>query len=194
MEQQKFNDMKKIILIMASIAISFAGLAQFDPEIAEQKTKKEIKEEKQNERARVAAAINKVVEIDKQFVLEADMIFDRYGQSMPVSRNINFIMVDSTQATIQLGSAHAIGWNGVGGVTIQGNITKYDVSMNKKKDNISLTFYVLSNLGNFDVRLNISANGNATAQVRDNRGGMIRYSGDFQTLGSSSVYVGNRTF
>ncbi|MFW5760181.1 MAG: DUF4251 domain-containing protein [Cyclobacteriaceae bacterium] len=185
--------MKKFIFIITLFAVSYSGVAQFNPEIAEQKTKQEIKEEKRKEREKAASLIKKVIE-DQQFVLEADMIFNRYGQSMPVAPNINFIMIDSTQATIQLGSAHNIGWNGVGGVTIQGNITSYDVSMNKRKDNVSVTFYVLSSLGNFDIRLNISANGNATAQVRDNRGGMLRYSGDFQTLGGSNVYVGNRTF
>lgn len=185
--------MKNFVLTMILFVISLSGFSQFDPEIAKQKTKKEIKEEKRKERKKAAAAIRNIIE-DKRFVLEADMIFDRYGQSTPVTRNLNFIMVDSAQATIQLGSAHSIGWNGVGGVTIQGNITKFDVSMNKKKDHINLTFYVLSNLGNFDIRLNISANGNASAQVRDNRGGMLRYSGQFQTLANSTAYVGNRTF
>jgi len=185
--------MKNLIITMALVAIPLAANAQFDPEVAQQKTKKEIKEEKKQERQKIAAAIKNVME-EKQFVLEADMIFNRYGQSFPVARNINFIMIDSTQATIQLGSAHRIGWNGVGGVTIQGNITKYDISMNKRKDNVSLTLYVLSNLGNFDIRLNINSAGNATATVRDNRGGMLRYDGELQTLGGSSVYVGNRTF
>jgi hypothetical protein len=185
--------MKNIMIIMAFVAIPLFSQAQFNPEIAKEKTKKEIKEEKRRERQKIAEAIKNVME-EKQFVLEADMIFNRYGQSFPVARNINFIMVDSTQATIQLGSANRIGWNGVGGVTIQGNITKYDISMNKRKDNVSLTFFVLSNLGNFDIRLNINSAGNATATVRDNRGGMLRYNGEFQTLGGSSVYVGNRTF
>lgn len=54
-------------------------------------------------------------------------MYDRYGQQIRVNRMINFVAVDSANAAFQFGSASNVGVNGLGGVTIEGNITKYDV-------------------------------------------------------------------
>ena len=69
---------------------------------------------------------------NKDFVLEADYLQDRYGNRVLVNSTINFVAVDSTEATIQIGSNFRIGPNGVGGVTAQGNINKWELTEDTK--------------------------------------------------------------
>jgi hypothetical protein len=70
---------------------------------------------------------------NRQFVLEASRITDNKGIATAGSKKLCFIMVDTTSIVVQ--------WtadcdnNGLGGITMQGTIQKYEVSKNHiKKD------------------------------------------------------------
>lgn len=177
--------MKRIVLIFLAIGLTLAAVAQ--------DSKETKKERKQRERKEAAAAMNKFLN-GKEFVLEANNLYDRYGQIYQVQSNLNFIMVDGDQAILQLGSNNTIGSNGVGGVTIDGKVTKYDLKANKKRGTFSLTMHIASSAGNYDVRLTTGPSGNAQATVSSSFSGRIRYSGDLMPLYASNAYVGNSIF
>ena len=133
---------------------------------------------------------------NKHFVLEAEMISAPGKQRVNVSSNINFVYVDSTFGAVQIGSAHLIGLNGVGGVTVEGRITKYDLKINKGRGGKSyfLMLYVSSNSGFFDISLNISAIGVADATLSGNWGGKLSYHGKIVALSQSRVYKGTPVY
>lgn len=177
--------MKRFVLLFLAVGLTIAAVAQDNKE-----TKKERKE---RERKAAAVAMKEFLS-EKEFVLEANNLYDRYGQIYQVQSNLNFIMVDGDQAVLQLGSNSTIGSNGVGGVTIDGKVTKYDLKANEKRGTFSLTMHIASSAGNYDVRLSTGTSGNAQATVSSNFSGRIRYSGDLIPLYASNAYVGNSIF
>lgn len=74
------------------------------------------------------AAIN-----DTAFTLEADKVVFKYGQIAYVNSNTNFVSVNKNDAVVQVAfNVPFFGPNGIGGVTVQGSVSGYKVSSDKK--------------------------------------------------------------
>ena len=188
--------MKKYMLILGVLFITYTVYSQ-DDTVSQVMTKQEqkqlAKEKRQAERLadeqQAKEATDQMMQ-QRQFVLEADYLSGRTGQRVPVTSTLNFIRVDSTEAVLQLGSASGMGYNGVGGITVDGNITKYDMTKKegKKGTTYNLTLYIMSNIGTYDVQFWISPNGQADATVRSTTRGSLTYSGRLVPLDESRVY------
>ncbi len=173
-------------------------LGAFSQEETQQLSKKEIKKlQKEQKMAEKAAEAERMAEVtsfmvnQQQFVLEADYLSDKYGQRVPVTPTINFVLVDSLVGTVQFGDAMAIGYNGVGGVTVDGRITKYEYSViGKKEDSYSIRLILMSSIGTYDITLMVNSQGTADAQVRGNWSGQLNYHGKLVPLTLSRVYKG----
>ncbi len=156
--------------------------------------KQKQKEAREKEREKNIEMTSQMVSLQR-FVLEADYLSNKYGIRIPVSRNINFIMVDSLNATLQTGSAYSMGFNGVGGETVTGRVTKYDYGMTgRNKDTYSIIMVVLSSVGVYDITLLINPEGYADASLRGNWSGQLNYHGRLVPLGLSKVYTGHTRF
>jgi len=157
----------------------------------EKQKQKEAREKEREKNIEMTANMVKL----QRFVLEADYLSNKYGTRVPVGRNINFIMVDSLEATLQTGSAFSVGFNGVGGETVSGRVTKYDIGMTgRNKDSYSIRMVVLSAIGVFDVTLLINPEGYADASLRGNWSGQLNYHGRLVPLGLSKVYTGHTRY
>lgn len=128
----------------------------------------------------------------QRFVLEANYVSGRTGELFPVNSNLNFMRLDSTKAVLQLGSTGGIGSNGVGGITLDGSVSKYQVKTNKTKrgKSYTVTFYVVTNLGTYDIVMFVSQSGNAEATIRGTTAGQLTYTGDLVPISLSTVYKG----
>ena len=74
------------------------------------------------------AAIN-----DTTFTLEADKVVFKYGQIAYVNSNTNFVSVNKNDAVVQVAfNVPFSGPNGIGGVTVQGSVSGYKVTTDKK--------------------------------------------------------------
>jgi hypothetical protein len=133
-------------------------------------TRQEKKDLRQTELNTNYQAIDTLIE-RKTFVIEADYLQDQNGSPVPVNSVLNYILVDSVRVVLQTGSNFRSGYNGVGGVTAQGNIQNYK-----------------------DVSMNISANTNATAIITGLSRGSLTWKGYIQNLYKSDVYKGQETF
>jgi hypothetical protein len=127
---------------------------------------------------------------DDAFVLEADMLFDRYGQSFQVQSTINFVLIDEQFGVFQIGNPFHLSRNGVGGVTYEGSVNSYKKSKNEKKGTYFISYTLQTTMGSFDISIDILASGKADATVRGNFGGSIRYSGRIVGLRESRVFKG----
>jgi Na+-transporting methylmalonyl-CoA/oxaloacetate decarboxylase gamma subunit len=173
-------------------------LGAFSQEETQQLSKQEIKKlQKEQKKAEKAAEAERMAEVtsfmvhQQQFVLEADYLSDKYGQRVPVTPTINFVMVDSVAGTVQFGSAEAIGYNGVGGVTVDGRVTKYEYSViGKKEDSYSIRLILMSSIGTYDITLMVNSQGYADASIRGNWSGQLNYHGKLVPLTLSRVYKG----
>lgn len=123
----------------------------------------------------------------KRFVLEADFLINKEGEQISVSSVLNFIMVDSNMAVIQVGSNVGLGPNGSGGITAKGNITSWDVDKNEKKKSVNVRMNVNTSLGFFSVSMFIPAGNNTTAKLSP---ATLDFVGKLVPLEKSIVYEG----
>ena len=187
--------MKSLLtLLIAFVFIQGAFSQEETQQLSQKEIKKLQKEQKKAQRAadeeRMAEVTNFMVH-QQQFVLEADFLSDKYGQRVSVTPTINFVLVDSLVGTVQFGSAQEIGYNGVGGITVDGRITKYEYSViGKKEDSYSIRLILMSSLGTYDITLMVNSQGYADAQIRGNWSGQLNYHGKLVPLTLSRVYKG----
>lgn len=109
-----------------------------------QKFNAKIKEDhKLNELADSLASIQAIAAIrNKDFVLQVDNVTFRSGNTVFVNSSTNFISVKGNRAVVQISPSNfASGPNGVGGVTVDGGISGYQITTDRK-GRVNLTYNV----------------------------------------------------
>ena len=109
-----------------------------------QKFNAKIKEDhKLNELADSLASIQAIAAIrNKDFVLQVDNVTFRSGNTAFVNSSTNFISVKGNRAVVQISPSNfASGPNGVGGVTVDGSISGYQITTDRK-GRVNLTYNV----------------------------------------------------
>jgi hypothetical protein len=195
-EALKWNLKMRTLLTLLVVFVFIPGAYSQDE--VQQLSQKEIKKlQKEQRKAEKEAEMDRMEELtdfmvqQHQFVLEADYLSNKYGSRVPVSPIINFVMIDSLSGTLQFGSAEAIGYNGVGGMTVDGMITKYEYSrIGKKEDSYSIQLVFMSSIGTYDITLMVNSQGYADANIRGNWSGQLNYHGKLVPLTLSRVYKG----
>lgn len=182
--------MKRIVVFLGIVLLeefnTLPVLAGFDTDTARVKSKKEIRAaEREKEYRSVLRLIN-----SRRFVLEADYIFIQYGDRIPVTPTINFIMLDSAQVVMQYGSGIGVGANGVGGATAAGRVTRWEMNANDRKQTIDIRISAHTPIGSYDIYLYTDGSGRATARVTGLRPGQLNYDGRLVPLQMSKVYKG----
>lgn len=188
--------MKKLTFILFLLIPIICVFAQEESSLSSKEQKKLAKEKRNAERAAQDEQLKEITGLMlefQRFVLEADYISGRSGERASVSSILNFIIIDSLDATIQLGSPWGIGINGVGGITLDGNVRKYELSVKENKKGVSYTvsFFIQTSLGSYDIVMWVSQTGRADATVRGNVSGHLTYSGQLVPLSLSRVYKGS---
>lgn len=186
-----------VILFMASFAM--AGFAQTEnPDTKnlskeERKNLRKAKKEEEKRKREEALILYEKYAKDREWVVEAYTVFDKQGQSYQMDPTINFVGVAKDKATVQLSFNGLIGWNGVGGVTLDGQVGKYESSGDGKSVNINMSASG-SSIGIVDIHLTVTGDGNARATVSGNWGNRITFQGNFVSLSESRVFKGTTTY
>jgi hypothetical protein len=129
----------------------------------------------------------------KSFVLEADYLQNEYGDRIPVVSNLNFIKVDQSRGILQTGSNFSMGYNDVGGVTAEGSIGNWNTYRDGKKLSCRLQFSLLTNIGNYDVSIIVTANNHAVATISGLGSDELTWVGHLETINNSGVFKGRNT-
>ncbi len=187
--------MNRNLIIALSILLAGQCIAQADQPSGQEPSKITSKESKKEEKRKKEEWMKQVTQtmIEKQrFVLEADYISGKSGVPVPVNSTINFIIIDSANATMQLGSATGMGWNGVGGITVSGSVSKYEVTRVEKKKYVAynLLIIVFTNLGTYDLHFTVTDDGRADATIRSTTSGQVSYTGTLYPPEVSRIYKG----
>ena len=182
----------KIIALCISIflfSINFA-VAQDSKKLS----RKEKKELKKQEQIAQNQAILELLE-SKKWVIEAHTVFDRYNQSYQINPTINFVGVRDEEGALQLGFDGLIGWNGVGGVTIDGKITRYEIKQAKERANPSINIrFQGRGMSSATINVSVNSSGLATAKVNGDFGDRITFTGMIKSLEESTVYKAQSLF
>jgi hypothetical protein len=126
----------------------------------------------------------------KSFVLVADFLQNGYGERVPVVPNLNFIKVNRLNGILQTGSNSAQGYNGVGGVTAEGNLGTWSISKDYKSLSYTVHFSISTNIGYYDIFLNVNSENNATATITGLGPGRLTWIGHLETVNNSRVFKG----
>jgi hypothetical protein len=160
-----------------------------------QDAKRTRMERKEERKAALLANFNAIDTVlnDKVFVLEADFLINTYGERFHVPSTINFIRVDSTKAVLQTGSDFRFGYNGVGGVTAEGSIGAWKMNKNFKNMSYTVQFNVLTQIGNYDVILTVTADNHAMATISGLSMGRLTWEGYLVAPYNSRIFKGQNT-
>lgn len=127
----------------------------------------------------------------RKFLIAADMIQDQYLDHYQVNPTTNFVRFDSTEAVVQFGLDQVIGWNGVGGLTVEGRIHGYEIRGHSGLDPVSITTNITSPIeGLLTVYITIFNDGMARATVTGSFGSRLTFFGKFETLDGVRIYKG----
>lgn len=128
------------------------------------------------------------------FVLEADRLVFKRGETAYVSAGTNFVSLKGDEAVVQVAPYNVGGPNGVGGITVEGRASDVEMKTDKK-GNVSFSMNVLGSGISASVYLSLPVGGNnASVTVDPNfSSNRITLSGTLLPTEQSSVYQG-RTF
>lgn len=184
--------MKTIAIIILGLLLTTGLSAQENkPQSVSAKTDKTDKKVQREAIRAEKFKETKAIINNMHFVVEADFLSNQYGYRNYVNSNLNFIMVDSTEAVIQTGRNTGLGYNGVGGLTAKGNITSWKVVTNEKKKTMNVEMNVSTVIGFFRVYMNVSAEGHISANLTGNYSGSLTYDGKLVNLDKSYAYKGS---
>jgi len=179
-----YTAMKKSAIIMLAMFLTM-NLAAQKPGNAPK-----TKEQKAAEREARFVGIQHLLE-DQAFVLEADFLGNGFDRR-PVVASLNFILVDSSASVVQTGNNFGIGYNGVGGLTVEGRISKYNIVRDKKRKFFTVNWNMSSAIGFYTISMHVSASGRATATLTGNTSGRLVYDGWLIPADESRTFTGSK--
>lgn len=184
------NPFKIFLLLGVFLFTVETGMAQSDKKEQRKIERAEKKRLKKEERARKQEKLVSMVQ-DQTLVLEATTIFGRYMDRYEVMPNTNFVKIEGDRVTIQTANNFHVGYNGLGGITINGTIRDYLVKTSKDNSSVSVVIQFTSPvMGHSTLNLNLQPGGLSTAMVVDSRGGRATFQGQVFDLEDSRVYEG----
>lgn len=136
--------MRTIITFIMFVAAAYAAMAQNGTQ-----DRKLSKKERKLMEARIDSALNaEAVQAinDTAFTIEADKVEFKRGYTAHVTASTNFVAVSGSNAIVQVAfNVPVSGFNGLGGITLEGNISGYETRTDKK--------------GNMYVKMGVSGKG-----------------------------------
>ena len=169
---KKFITMALLILAGTLSGNLHAQSTQTDTRTEKKVAKKEKRaREKAQEKAMEQLAYQKAAQALKEqcFVLGADQLIFKNGESAFVTPSTNFVQMNGQQATVQIAFNTAMaGPNGIGGITVDGNASDIKSSTDKK-GNVNYSFNIQGTGVSARVSINLTnGSNNATVSVYPN--------------------------
>lgn len=183
--------MRWIYLLLISLFICGSLIAQDKKPVKE--TKEEISQRKKEEKKAKIENLYKHTDsllTGRKFVLEAQFMRNNIGARVNVISTLNFIAIDSLSGVIQVGSSQRFGYNGVGGITVQGRVINWKLAKDDKAKDFFLELTIQANVDIYDINMNIDYSGYATATLNGVNTGKLIYEGNLVSLETTSVFKG----
>jgi hypothetical protein len=192
---KRFINPIRVTVLICVIGFMAAGSASAQNSSDDRKAAKKAKKEEAEKLS--VENTNKLYTLmeQKQFVLEANTLFDRSGMTYQLNSNLNFVGFDGKNATIQLAFEQLVGWNGVGGITLDGTIENAEVKKGKNDIGTTATINVRPKTGGM-IRMvfRSSSDGNARVDVSGAYGDKFSFQGRIVSLAKTTVYKGTPIF
>lgn len=129
----------------------------------------------------------------RKFVIEADRVEFKYGETVYVNSNTNFVSVDGDKSVVQVAFNGPIsGPNGIGGITLDGTISNFEQKKDKK-GNIIISMNVMGSGISALININMYVGSNkASVTILPNfNSNRLTLTGVVVPLSKSRVYKGS---
>lgn len=179
------------LLLSLLLLLTTMGYGQSKAERkAEKAAKKEAKLEEQAQRMEL---VNSLIR-NKNWVVEGNQLKAGKGQmASNLNPNLNFVSCQGDNGTVQLSFNGIVGWNGVGGVTLEGRFDSYKVTEPKKKgQGVTLQANVRGTGGFARMTLLIQSPTQVEVRISGNWGQQITLYGSPYSPEESRVFKGMR--
>lgn len=196
--------MKQIVILMALLLATLTAGAQNERRIytsgelkaMQRRTERKATREQQKQAQAIqdsiyyAKALRALENLD--FVVEADQLVFKRGQTAFVSSMTNFISLSDEKAVVQVAPFNGGGPNGVGGVTVEGKASNILTKMDKK-GNVTFSMNVMGTGISASVRLQLYKGSNrVSVTVSPNfSSNTVTLNGKLLPTEWSSVYKGS---
>lgn len=166
--------MKRLAFLMFALLTFVAGQAQTTEKRiytqAEQQSAQEREQQQRMEEIQDSIhhveAVNSLEKLD--FVVEADKLIFKHGETAYVTSNTNFISLSDDQAVVQIAPFYSGGPNGVGGITLEGRASNIKMQTDKK-GNITFSMNVMGTGISASISISLPQGGHrATVTVNPN--------------------------
>jgi hypothetical protein len=183
----------KVLFFLTMCLLIGNGLIAQDSKSTKESRKEASQKKKEEKAAKIEDAYKLMDTIltGRKFVLEAHQLRNKQGAQINVTPNLNFVSVDSMRAVIQIGSNERAGYNGIGGITVDGKVSNWKFSKNDKGKNFDIFMTIQSSIqGIFDVNMTVDYSGYADASITGMRSGRLTFSGVIVPREDSSIFKG----
>jgi hypothetical protein len=187
--------MKRSFISVILVLLTVATMAQTNVPLTREEKKAMRAEQKKQEEAKLSQVTAEALR-SGCFVLKADQVRGRVGYTITVNPLINFVAVEGQDAYVQLASSSGIGFNGLGGITLHGRITSFDVDQVNKHGAYNIIMNTIGPGGSLTIFMNVSKTGEmASATVRTNWGDRVDMNGVLVpwTGTGSKIFKGEET-
>lgn len=136
-----------------------------------------------------ANALESLEKLD--FVVEADKLVFKYGDSAFVNSTTNFVSLSDSRAVVQIAPFNGGGPNGVGGITLQGLASNIKIKTDRR-GNTYFTFNVMGAALSANVSISMAKGSNYVSVTVDPTfsGNHISFYGRLVPMAHSKVYEG----
>lgn len=191
-----FNAVVFAIMLCAASTAAYAQENMQEQQVTDRKAQRDAERARQKEQEKMedslsyAAAVKAMKE--NKFVLEADQVIFKSGETAYVNSNTNFVLVNSDRGTVQVAFNTAFaGPNGIGGVTVDGNVSAIKIKTGKKGtvtysfnvQGIGISAQVFLTMSNGSNQATVNINPNFNSRTLTLRGKII-------PLEQSTIYKG----
>lgn len=173
------------LVLLFSVPTAWAQTDKKEQRKIERAEKIRLKEEHRKKNQELLMELVK----EQNYVLEATTVAGRYGNIRQVNPSTNFIMVEGNRIIVQTANNFNIGYNGLGGITINGTIRDYQISKDKHGVSVAIQFSDPV-IGFSTLNLEVQENGNARASILGNWGGRASFQGNFVPMENARVFQG----
>jgi len=184
-----------LLLIGAAAPVTAQVNSDLTPKEQRKLEKQKKKEAKQTEDMAELKAVNKLVK-DTAFVFVANTLYGSRGSSFHVDPSINFLGVNHGKAVYQFAFNGLVGWNGIGGVTFEGDISRYDFKESDnltKASSLTMNFRAMGVAGSTYVTMSFFGQ-KATVDILFSTGERVRMDGVIKSAKDAGVYKGQSLF
>ncbi len=195
--------MKKLIYFIGIFLIAgllFGGVAYAQNQTPTKKEKHHLEQLRKKKERSMKREISRKYYTqllkEKYFVFQADFLTGPQGASFILSPDINFMSINGNNVVLQFGFNGVIGWNGVGGITVRGTLSDYQVHLGKKKNNLYMTTNV-NLIGPGlppNIYLNVSDDGTAQLTIQPAGGAPIMVYGQIVSPKEADIFIGESLF